>query len=597
MNWQEISQRLAQEAETIASMLLPNGKRKGPEFCAGSTTGEAGESLKVRINGNKAGLWKDFATDEAGDLIDLWAAVRGMTKKDAFEACREYLGIAAPMFAAPAKAYARPANPPKKKPQGEVLDYLTRVRKLTPETIEAFKVHSTKDEDAIIFPFMRDGELVNVKHLALQREPNGKKRTWQAKDAEPCLFGWDLVQEDCKAVLIVEGEIDAMSLYQYGFDAMSVNQGAGNHQWIDSDFDRLERFQEIFLWFDNDDAGQKGAKEVAARLGLERCRIVEFRLKDANEALQQGVPLEEIAEAIAAAKRIEPSDLRTPMTYVDDVVAMFAGPTINQTGATLPWPGLQDKIRLRPAELSVWTGINGHGKSDLLGHVMVDLIKQGERVCVFSGETMPRKLLFRLTQQSCATGAPTEGYVRAAHGWMDGSLWIFDKTGNADQSALFEAFRYAAKRYRVTHFFVDSLLKCGLAEDDYTGQKRFIEQLCDFKNEFNVHVHLVAHARKGQDESKAPGKMDIRGGAALTDLPDNVFSVWRNKAKEAKGEEKGAGDRDAELQCLKQRATGDEPLMRLWFDGNCLQFKQSPNWHPKPYFQYASVDGVTNHAV
>jgi twinkle protein len=597
LNWFEISQRLAQEAESVALMLLPNGKRKGSEFCAGSIGGEAGESLKVRINGNKAGVWKDFATNEAGDLIDLWAAVRGMTKKDAFDACRDYLGIAAPAFASPSRAYAKPANPPKKKPEGEVLDYLTRVRKISPEIIEAFKVHSTKEDDAIIFPFMRDGQLVNVKHLALQRDPNGKKRTWQAKDAEPCLYGWDLINDNAKAVVITEGELDTMSVRQYGFDALSVNQGAGNHQWIDCDFDRLERFQEIFLWFDSDDAGQKGAREVAARLGIERCWIVESSFKDANEALQQDATLEDIEEILSNAKRIEPSDLRTPMNYVDDVVAMFAGPTVNETGATLPWPGLQDKVRLRPAELSVWTGINGHGKSDLLGHVMVDLIKQGERVCVFSGETMPAKLLYRLTQQACATGAPTEAYVRAAHGWMDGALWIFDKTGNADQGALFQAFRYAAKRYRVTHFFIDSLLKCGLAEDDYTGQKRFIEQLCDFKNEFNVHVHLVAHARKGQDESRAPGKMDIRGGGALTDLPDNVFSVWRNKAKELKSEESGSGDRDAELQCLKQRATGVEPLMRLWFDVNCLQFKQSPNWHPKPYFQFAASEGLFNHAV
>lgn len=597
MNWREISDRLAKEAEAIAAMLLPNGTRKGAEYCAGSVQGEEGESLKVRINGPKAGLWKDFATDESGDLIDLWAAARGLSKKAAFEAAREYLGISAPAFTSPQRKYSRPERPPIAKPVGNVLAYLLEQRKLTLETLQAFKIAATRDDDAIVFPFHRDGELINVKHLALHREPNGKKRTWQAPNAEPCLFGWDLVRDDCKAITIVEGEIDAMSLYQYGFDALSVNQGAGNHQWIDTDFDRLERFHEIFLWFDNDDAGQKGAREVAARLGLERCRIVEFRLKDANEALQQGVSLEEIAEALAAAKRIEPADLRTPISFADEVLALFAGPPVAQTGAMLPWPGLQDRVRLRPSELSVWTGINGHGKSDLLGHVMVHLIKQGERVCVFSGETKPAMLLKRLALQACANANPSQGFARAALEWMDGALWIFDKTGNAEQSALFEAFRYAAKRYRVTHFVVDSLLKCGIAEDDYTGQKNFVERLCDFKNEFNVHVHLVAHARKAQDESRAPGKMDIRGGGALTDLPDNVFSVWRNKAKEAKGEEKGTGDRDAELMCVKQRATGDEPLMRLWFDAGCLHFKQSEHWHPRPYFSYSTIEGVANHAI
>lgn len=48
MNWNEVSSRLAQEAEAVAGMLLPNGKRQGPEWVAGSVEGEAGESLKVK---------------------------------------------------------------------------------------------------------------------------------------------------------------------------------------------------------------------------------------------------------------------------------------------------------------------------------------------------------------------------------------------------------------------------------------------------------------------------------------------------------------------------------------------------------------------
>ena len=88
-NWNEISYRLAQEAEAIAGMLLPNGKRLGPEWVAGSVQGEAGDSLKVRITGNKAGVWKDFAEGSGGDLIDLWAATRSTSLKEAFQQARE----------------------------------------------------------------------------------------------------------------------------------------------------------------------------------------------------------------------------------------------------------------------------------------------------------------------------------------------------------------------------------------------------------------------------------------------------------------------------------------------------------------------------
>ncbi len=51
MNAAEISQRLAAEASTIASYLLPDGKKAGPEWKAGSKNGEEGNSLSVRLTG------------------------------------------------------------------------------------------------------------------------------------------------------------------------------------------------------------------------------------------------------------------------------------------------------------------------------------------------------------------------------------------------------------------------------------------------------------------------------------------------------------------------------------------------------------------
>ena len=73
----EIAAALANQADRVAAFLLPGGKKHGGEWCAGSVGGDAGESLKVRIQGGKMGVWSDFATGEAGDLLDLWAATHG----------------------------------------------------------------------------------------------------------------------------------------------------------------------------------------------------------------------------------------------------------------------------------------------------------------------------------------------------------------------------------------------------------------------------------------------------------------------------------------------------------------------------------------
>ena len=71
----EISTILAARAEAVCQWLLPQGRRNGVEWEAGNTAGEPGKSLKVNLGG-KAGLWSDFASGEAGDLIDLLGAVK-----------------------------------------------------------------------------------------------------------------------------------------------------------------------------------------------------------------------------------------------------------------------------------------------------------------------------------------------------------------------------------------------------------------------------------------------------------------------------------------------------------------------------------------
>jgi hypothetical protein len=85
---------LAQRAELLAQELLPAGKRDGAEWRVGSIAGEPGRSLAVHLRGGRAGVWKDFHHGEAGDALDLVAAVRfGGDKKRALEWSRRWLGL------------------------------------------------------------------------------------------------------------------------------------------------------------------------------------------------------------------------------------------------------------------------------------------------------------------------------------------------------------------------------------------------------------------------------------------------------------------------------------------------------------------------
>ena len=91
---------------------------------------------------------------------------------------------------------------------------------------------------------------------------------------------------------------------------------------------------------------------------------------------------------------------------------------------------------------------------------------------------------------------------------------------------------------------IDSLMKCGINEDDLNKQKSFANKLSVAARDLDIHIFLVAHSRKTANENDWANKFDVAGSANLTNLVDNVFSIHRNKARE---EEVLNGSLDTEL--------------------------------------------------
>jgi twinkle protein len=240
-------------------------------------------------------------------------------------------------------------------------------------------------------------------------------------------------------------------------------------------------------------------------------------------------------------------------------------------------------------ELSLWSGYNGSGKSLMLGQIMDAACRQSHKACIASFEMSPDKTLARMTRQELGE-KPTAQDIQSHMAWLNEKVWIFDLVGTAKVKRMIEVFDYAHKRYGIKQFVVDSLSKCGLADDDYNGQKSIVDVLGDFAKRTGSHVHLVVHARKGGDELTPPGKMDIKGTGGITDMADNVFIVYRNKAKEKlyqavtngkrpKGENRSveeiAGEYDAFLICDKCREDGEsEGMYGLMFDRVAQQYKE-----------------------
>jgi twinkle protein len=593
----ELSEMLARNAEEVAKLLLPNGRRDGREWRCGSVNGEAGASLGVHLYGDKSGVWSDFATGDSGDLLDLWQSCRGVGLVEAMKEAASWLGVSLdpPKFSEPKKrTFKRPSTSPSaSSPESAVFHYLTVARGLSPESIKAFRVGEQGKN--ILFPFYRNGDLIMVKWRSIEAKRCGVTE----KDMEPALFGWQAIPKEARWVAITEGEIDAMSLHEYGIPALSVPFGGGSgakQDWIETEFDNLERFDEIFLCLDMDDEGRRAVTEIVDRLGRHRCRVVELPRKDANECLTSGITHDVMYTLFSNAKTLDPSELKNAISYRDGVIAAF-NPGERELGFKPPWDKCKTLL-FRPGEVSLIAGVNGHGKSEGVGHMTLDAISQGQRACVASMEFKPERWLMRLVRQASGNANPSNGYIDAIMRWLERSLWVFDVSTTAKHERMLDVFKYARQRYGVTLFVIDNLSKLDIDLDDYNGQRAFVDKLTDFAKEHDVHVFLVAHVRKGDDDGKPGGKFDVKGSGAITDLVDTVLIWWRNRKKEdrLKRQDLGETERleleeapDAVCLCEKQRNGEDEPRIALWFDKASHQFLPSKDWHPREYVRYSEI--------
>lgn len=277
--------------------------------------------------------------------------------------------------------------------------------------------------------------------------------------------------------------------------------------------------------------------------------------------------------------------------WVGTMIQQFAGGEDQAVdGAKLPWAATQEGLRFRSGEVTLWLGINGHGKSQLLNQAVIGFAAQGESSCIGSFEMPPRKNIPRLLRQLSMTNQPSEGYIRKMMGWLKGKIWIYDHLGSVQADQLYAVIRYCHRELKVKHFVIDSLMKCVHGEDDYNGQKMFVDKLCQLARECDMHIHLVHHSRKKENERDMPGKFDAKGSGAIIDQVDQLITVWRNKPKEAaikKCRDKGepvpddiAKKCDAMLICDKNRHGDWEDHAFLWFDSASLQYTSDSRRKP-----------------
>ena len=196
-------------------------------------------------------------------------------------------------------------------------------------------------------------------------------------------------------------------------------------------------------------------------------------------------------------------------------------------------------IGLFAGELTVLSGLNASGKTSWLNCLALNVIQQGFKVGIWSGEMQDWRFQGWLNQMAAG-----KNYVRKKEGfenfyytpskicekidnWIDGKLFLYNNSYGSRWEQLFSDIKELVESEGVQLVVLDNLAALcidGYDSGTYANQTKFILDVKEYAKQKNIHIILVAHPRKQNDFLR---KESISGTADLTNIADNVFLIHR----------------------------------------------------------------------
>lgn len=442
---------------------------------------------------------------------------------------------------------------PEFKPQlltDKAIDWLA-TRGITPEVAARNQITlATKyfpqveeERSAIAFPFVRNGEVVNVKYRTHD------KYFTQESGAEKCWYKYDDI--DSKCTIITEGEFDALAFEVAGFrHAISVPDGAPaiesksfdkKFTYIDVEDPAIEAVEKFILAVDNDAPGKKLEEELARRLGKERCYRVRWPegCKDANEVLIK-LGKEGISDLVQYAEPYPVDGIFELESFGSDLDEIYAHGL--PAGTTTGWDNLDDFYRPMEGQWTLVTGVPGMGKSEWLDALAMNLTRQHHwMIGVCSPENQPitfhaAKLMEKYAGKRLHKMSQEE-YADAKE-WVNHFFKFILPEDRTLHSVLAKA-KLLVRRYGMKGLIIDPYneiihtnRKEGISETEYVSE--FLAEIRGFARMMGVHIWLVAHPtklQKGIDgKYPVPTGYDVAGSAHFFNKADNIIAVHRDKS-------------------------------------------------------------------
>lgn len=419
-------------------------------------------------------------------------------------------------------------------------------RGISQQTLIDFKItegsewmpQTQKQVNTIQFNYFRSGELINTKFR------DGAKNFKMVKDAELIFYNLDAIVTE-KTCIITEGEIDCLSWYEAGIkNVVSVPNGASagvKLDYLDNCIEYFVGMDKIYLSTDNDAPGVFLRDELARRLGIERCYKIDFgSLKDANEYLMYNGQ-EKLKSLIDTATEFPIEGVFTINETWDQIQDIYFNglPPGFKTGDK----GIDEHIGFFPGELTIITGIPGHGKSIYLDQLSLGLsILNGWKFAICSPESYPlafyfTRLIKRLIGRKFSQNNITQGQLEQARKWLQDRYYLIMPESGFSLDEILTRAKQLVMRKGINGLILDPWSRIESNRPLKIDEGKWIQQclirIIEFAQRSGVHVFLVAHPTKMQKDKdginfNVPNLYSISGTAHFFNLTHNGITVFRN---------------------------------------------------------------------
>ena len=408
-------------------------------------------------------------------------------------------------------------------------------RKIPADICKQYKIY--RDDDKLRFYYCDEqGRVVGCK-----TKTKDKEFKYEGK-VPGTFFGQHLFKSSGQRLVITEGELDAASVMvaMPTWQHVSLPTGAaGAKKAIQKQLSWLQGWDEIVLFFDNDEPGRKAAEEAASVLPPGKAYIanLDHQYKDASDALMQSAN-EAIRRAIWDASVYRPDGI----VEAKNLLSIITTPN-PPNNHDYPFSGLQTLLHgIRYGELITITAGSGVGKSSFCRELAASLLQDGERVGYLALEESNRRTALGL--MSVAAGKPLHIgeyeadelesiYKDTIAGW---NLFLFDGFGSYDPDVIYNRIEYLAQGLDTKVIFLDhlSILLSGLDGDERRMIDQTMTRLRSLVERTGISLFLVSHLRRSQtDQGHEEGARvtlgQLRGSAAIAQLSDGVIALERDQ--------------------------------------------------------------------